>query len=103
VSERHYLVLTEHLVRCLADLLAEASQTASEGDQFGSPGFRKRANGLRGATLIFADSLPASVALTVADEVRTWCGTIDADDARSVGLRSLLRHLDPSGSPKISS
>lgn len=101
MSERQHLVLTEHLVRRLSDLLAEAACTASEGDEFGSPGFRKRANGLRGATLMFADCLPASVALTIADEVRTWCGRIDADDARSVGLRSLLRHLDPSGSPKV--
>jgi hypothetical protein len=101
VSERQQLDLDELRVRRLSDLLAEAACTASEGDEFGSPGFRKRANGLRGATVMFVDCLPASVALAVADEVRQWCGAIDADDARCAGLRSLLRHLDPKDSPKV--
>jgi len=44
---------------------------------------------------MFADCLPSSIALEVADEVRVWSGQIDGDDARSVALRSLLRLLGP--------
>ncbi len=101
MSESQYLALSDYFVRRLANLLAEASQTASEGDNFGSPVFRKRANDLRGAALMFVDCLPASVALSIADEVRAWCGEIDSDEPRCRGLRSLLRQLDPSGSPKV--
>lgn len=102
MSERHSLDLTEQSVRRLSDLLAVAICSASEGDEFGSPGVRKRANGLRGATLMFADCLPTSVSLAVAEEVRHWCGEVGGDDARSVALRSLLRHLDPSSSSEVS-
>ena len=101
MSEPQYLELTKQRVSRLADLLAEAIHVAKEVDGFGAPGYRKRANNLRGAIVMFADCLPSSTALEVADEVRVWSGQIDGDDARSVALRSLLRYLDPSGSPKV--
>jgi len=46
-------------------------------------------------------AIAAGIKAEVADEVRVWSGQIDGDDARSVALRSLLRYLDPSGSPKV--
>ena len=102
MSERQYLILTETVVRRLADLLAEAARCASEGDEFGSPRFRRRANGLRGSVRLFVECLPSSVALSVSDEIRNWSDEADSGDDRSVGLRHLLRQLDPSCSPKIS-
>ena len=101
MSERLYLDLSELHVRRLASLLIDACHTANELDEFGSPGFRKRGNDLRLSAQMFADCLPALIALTVADEVRKWSGEIAGDDAHSVAIRSLLRHLDPSGSPKV--
>jgi hypothetical protein len=81
--------------------LAEAIHIAKEVDDCGAPSYRKRANNLRGAIVMFADFLPSSIALEIADEVRAWCGDIDGDDTHAVALRSLLRYLDPSGSPKV--
>jgi hypothetical protein len=91
VSEPQYLDLTEQRIRRLAELLADATRVAKDAD----------ANALRGAVVMFADCLPSSVALAIADEVRAWSGDLDRDDAHAVALRSLLRLLDPSGSPKV--
>ncbi len=101
MSESESLDLTEQFVLRLADLLAEACHTAREADQFGTRGFQKRANELRGAVILFADHLPTSVSLAVAREVRKSCESTEGDDTRSVALRSLLRLVDPSGSSDV--
>ena len=100
MSEPQYLELTEQRVRRLAELLADAIQVAKEVDEYGSPGYRNRGNDLRGAIVMFADCLPSSIALALADEVRVWSGQIDGNDTHAIAIRSLLRYLDPSGSPK---
>jgi hypothetical protein len=101
MNERNYLNLTTQRISRLASLLAEVYHSASELDEFGSPGFRKRGQALRITALLFADCLPASIAVALADEVREWESEIDGDDTRAVALRSLLRRLDPGGSPKV--
>lgn len=101
MSEQQSLEMTTLRVSRLASLLADAVHSANEGDEYGAPSFRRNSNRLRIAALMFADCLPSSFALSVADEVRAWCGEIDGDGAHAVAIRSLLRHLDPSGSPKV--
>lgn len=101
MSESQHLDLTEQRIRRLAELLADAVRVGKEADEFGAPGFRRRGKGLMLSAVMLADCLPSSVALAVADEVRAWSGEIDRDDAHASGLRWLLRHLDPGGSPKV--
>ena len=91
MNESQYLDLTEHRIRRLAELLADATRVAKDAD----------ANALRGAVVMFADCLPSSVALAIAEEVRAWNDDLERDDAHSAALRSLLRLLDPAGSPKV--
>jgi hypothetical protein len=93
--------VTEQRVARIASLLAEAYHTADELDQFGSPGYRKRGKALWISAQLFADCLPASIGVGVANEVREWSGEIEGDGSRALAIRSLLRRLDPSGSPKI--
>ena len=91
MNDPQYLDLTEQRVRRLAELLADAARVAKDAD----------ANALRGAVVMFADCLPSSAALAIAEEVRAWSGDLDRADAHTVAIRSLLRLLDPSGSPKV--
>lgn len=91
MNEPQYLNLTQHRIRRLAELLADAARVAKDAD----------ANALRGSVVMFADSLPSSIALAIAEEVRAWSGDLDSDDAHTVAIRSLLRLLDPSGSAKV--
>jgi len=101
MSERQYLDVTAQRVARMASLMAEAYHTSNELDNFGAPGFRKRGDRLWLSAQLFADCLPASIALAVADEVREWSSEIEGDSARALALRSLLRRLDPSGSPRV--